>query len=258
MHHVDDRRKVVIGVPPREADPGALHEEIRADHCAVLKRAEAGGAVIVRLYNVPGEAARAQLRGIGITRAWKVNLNEEGEEKLSGSAEGVPLHARGGEILTLRLEPQGDLLMGGDGRRIEIERTRCVTPPELEAALPSVPLPPLITLTEVEAEHRRLRQLEKALRDLQKKAFQLEEDLERKGEPSPADHVQLQRLKAQVSTLARQAYEARISWLLARQLLLTRQLETEFEEIGEPFCWTRIKKRLGEFLISYYENLSAT
>jgi alpha-mannosidase len=72
---------------------------------AALKQAEDGGGLIVRGYNIAGEAREVALRlDRPFRRATRVNLNEVPQEELAADGDAVHFTARAKEIVTVRFE----------------------------------------------------------------------------------------------------------------------------------------------------------
>jgi hypothetical protein len=79
--------------------------------------------------------------------------------------------------------------------------------------------------------------------------------MERMGGRAPSHLVEFQKKVLEVSTLTRRLQEARISEMINRQLWINSQIETALGEIGEEMSWARTKKRVGEYLLHYYQGL---
>lgn len=219
---------------------------------STLKQSEDGEGIIIRFYNALEEQASANLKiGDHLEKAWRTNLNEEIENELSVQDGAVHLVAKGKEIVTIKARLRPRKLIEDFQRH----QARVLPPLIPNHDTPSAKMPPLVTIEEVEIERKRAEQLESALQAIRSEAYILNEDVERQAEPGVAQLALLQRLKGREATLARQHYEARISALLNQQLLVTYQMESALDDIGESLNWARVRKRVGEFLIHYYEGL---
>jgi mannosylglycerate hydrolase len=219
---------------------------------SALKQSEDGEGIIIRFYNAHEQEVKASLKIAGqIEKAWRTNLNEKHESELPVKDNAIHIIANGKEIVTLKVKLYPQKLIE-DFQRY---RARVLPPLIPNRDVPPAKMPPLITAEEVEIERKRAEQLESALQAIRSEAYILNEDVERQAEPGAAQLVLLQRLKGREATLARQHYEARISALLNQQLLVTHQMESELGDIGESLNWARVRKRVGEFLIHYYEGL---
>lgn len=229
-------------------------EPTNAFRITALKRAEAGDGIIIRLFNTLDQAVQGELKTwwSEAAKVFKTNLNEEVQTGLVNENGCVAIKARPKEIITLKLKLAPQLLL--DTERSDV--TRLLPPLAPGDKLPAVRLPPVITEAEVRAERERVAVLEESLLKAKADIFTLEDDIERTAaQADVAKQLELQKLKTKVSTLTRQANEARISALLNRQLYITNQIELELAEIEASMAWSRTKKRAGEYLVHYYENL---
>ncbi|MEW5956659.1 MAG: glycoside hydrolase family 38 C-terminal domain-containing protein [Chloroflexota bacterium] len=230
------------------------HEPANAFRITALKRAEAGDGIIIRFFNTLDQAVSGELKTWWgqATRVFKTNLNEEEPVELANENGNVAIQTRPKEIVTLKLKLTPHLLI--DVKRSDL--TRLLPPLPLNDALPPVDLPPVLTEAEVQAERDRVTALEESLLKTKADVFTLEDDIERTAaQDDLVKQLELQKLKTEVATLTRQANEARISALLNRRLYLTNQIERELAEIEANMAWSRTKKRAGEYLVHYYENL---
>ncbi|MEZ4519339.1 MAG: glycoside hydrolase family 38 C-terminal domain-containing protein [Chloroflexota bacterium] len=217
-----------------------------------LKQAEDGRDIIVRFYNAHRDPARSTLRfGAPVVKAWRTNLNEENQEQLPVEDGLVPIVVRGREIMTVRVRLVPNNIIEDFTRH----PARILPRLSPSAEVNSSKMPPLLTQEEVTAEQERAQQLASTLLGIRNEAYILQSDMESRSELSVPQMALLQRLRGREATLARQHYEARISALLNQQLLITRQMEDSLDEIGESLNWARVRKRVGEFLIHYYEGL---
>ena len=219
---------------------------------SALKQSEDGEGIIIRCYNAHEQPVKANLKIAGqIEKAWRTNLNEETESEFPVKDGTIQVTAKGKEIITIKVKLRPWKLIEDFQRH----RARILPPLIPNHDVPPAKMPPLITAEEVAAERKRAEQLETALQAIRSEAYILNEDIERRAEPDTSQLALLQRLKGREATLARQHYEARISALLNQQLLVTYQMESELDDIGESLNWARVRKRVGEFLIHYYEGL---
>jgi mannosylglycerate hydrolase len=222
-----------------------------------VKQSEDGRDLMVRFYNALDRPVSASfVLSSRILEAWRTNLNEENQSPIDLVDGAVPVQVRAKEIVTVRVRLAQNPVIGDFTRR----RVRVLPPliPDSLTAAQTAPaqMPHLVTQAEVDEEQRRADQLAAALQAIRSEAFILQTDMERRSRPIVAQQALLQRLKGREATLSRQHYEAQISALLNRQLLTTRQMETQLDQIGESLNWARVRKRVGEFLIHYYEGLS--
>lgn len=223
--------------------PGALR-------LTALKRSEDGDCVIVRFYNTLNEPVNAGLQiNLPVAAAHLANLNEDEISPVTPENGVVSVSAKPKEIITLRLVLELN--------QIANQRLSNDTIPlgglELHPDLPDVAFPPVLTPQEIGEERDRYYQIQNELRDLRNEAYKKEDEIDRSGKQELEKMAELQRVKAQITTLTRKLYEARISTLLNQQLLDTIKMENELEEIGEELCWARTKKRVYEYLSNYYE-----
>lgn len=228
------------------------HEPANAFRITALKRAEAGDGVIVRFFNTLDQPVRGELKTWWgqATQVFKTNLNEEEQAELANTNGSIAIQARPKEIVTLKLKLTSQLLL--DPERSDVTRLLPPLPPGDK--LPPVDLPPILTEAEVRAERDRVAALEESLLKTKADVFTLEDNLERTATQADiVKQLELQKLKTKVSTLTRQANEARISALLNRRLYLANQIERELAEIEANMAWSRTKKRAGEYLVHYYE-----
>lgn len=217
-----------------------------------LKQSEDGRDLIVRFYNALAQPVSSALKlGSHVVEAWRTNLNEENQETLPVENGLIPVQVRGKEIMTVRVRPGPDPVIE-DFNRYPARVLPLLTP---TAEVNTAKMPPLLTEEEVATEQTRAEQLASALQAIRSEAYILQEEIERRANPGVSQLALLQRLKGREATLSRQHYEARISALLNRQLLVTRQMESSLDDIGESLNWARVRKRVGEFLIHYYEGL---
>lgn len=262
-HFESDRHTLKYRAVQTNAHPGPLPDEFSflfwvteepegALKLSALKQSEDGEGIIIRFYNGHEQKAKANLKIAGqIEKAWRTNLNEEHESDLPVKDDTIHITANGKEIVTIKVKLRPQKLIEDFQRH----RARVLPPLIPNRNVPAAKMPPLITTEEVEIERKRAEQLESALQAIRSEAYILNEDIERRAEPDAGQLALLQRLKGREATLARQHYEARISALLNRQLLATHQMESELDDIGESLNWARVRKRVGEFLIHYYEGL---
>lgn len=264
-HFEADRHVLKFRGVQTNAHPGQLPDSLSFFHwreqevfgalkLTAVKQSEDGRDLIVRFYNALDRPVSASFAlSSPILGAWRTNLNEEDEATLAVVEGAVPVQARGKEIVTVRVQLAQNRVIDDFVRR----RAR-VLPPLVPDSLTAAQnaaaeMPPLVTQAEVDEEQRRADQLAAALQAIRSEAFILQTDMERRATPSIDQQALLQRLKGREATLSRQHYEAQISALLNRQLLATRHMETQLDQIGESLNWARVRKRVGEFLIHYYE-----
>lgn len=230
------------------------YEPTNAFRITALKRTEAGDGIIIRFFNTLDQPIQGELKTWWrqVSQVFKTNLNEEVQAELTTENGSVTIQARPKEIITLKLRLVPQLLL--DPERSDVIRLLPPLPPGDK--LPPVDLPPVLTEAEVRAERDRVTVLEQSLLKTKADVFTLEDDIERTAtQADMARQLELQKLKTKVSTLTRQANEARISALLNRRLYITNQIERELAEIEANMAWSRTKKRAGEYLVHYYENL---
>ncbi|MDQ7051506.1 MAG: hypothetical protein Q9P14_00865 [candidate division KSB1 bacterium] len=199
--------------------------------------------------------ARGRLRHWGrVTQAYRANLKEDVISEFPIKNGQIYVEARGKEIVTLKL----------NFHRLKLilepvdEETKRLMPLLPQEDVPPVEAPPLIAREEVQAERQRARELAKKLHKMRNQVFLMEDEIERTATHDVAKLAELQRMKSEVATLTRQLYECRISALLNSELYIKSTIENELEEIGEEMSWSRIKKRVGEYLMHYFERLLET
>ncbi|MEW5985111.1 MAG: glycoside hydrolase family 38 C-terminal domain-containing protein [Chloroflexota bacterium] len=258
-----DRHTLKFRAVQTTAHPGRLPDEFSflswsdeepagALKLTAVKLAEKGDGLIVRFYNTVEQTARGRVKfGIPVEQAWRTNLNEEVEAELPIRGDAINVIAKSKQIVTLYLKVTPRLLI----KDFHPYPARVLPPLHSEEPLPEVESPPVLTREEVEAERQRAKTLEAALQAARNEAYVMAEVIDREATRDPATLVELQRVRGRVATLTRQYYESRISSLLNRQLYITNRIESELEEIGEEVNWARIQKRVGEFLVHYYESL---
>jgi mannosylglycerate hydrolase len=263
-----DRHSLKFRAVQTNQHPGRLPDEFsffswvsekpqKAFKLNALKKAEDGDGFIIRLFNKLDHPARGQIKiGGQVNHAWRTNLNEEVQEELRVEDGTIPFKARGKEIVTIKVSLKPWRLI--DDYHAFASRV-LPSPVEDEARLTEVfsngTLPSVITPEEVQREQQRARQLLGKLNDIRSKAYILNEALNAETHPRIERLTALHRLQGEEATLSRQSHEARISALLNEHLLVTRQMETELTKIGEDLNWARVRKRVGEFMIHYYEGL---
>jgi len=217
-----------------------------------LKHSEAEDGLIIRFYNACDQEARGQLRVGGlVVKAWRANLNEEPLAELPLHDGSIPVVAKPREIVTLKVKLSRSRLIYD----FQSAATRILPALTPRADLAVDDPPPLLSEEEVHSEQMRARTLNEGLHAIRSDIYDLSEAIERQPEPPVQQLADLQKLKGREATLARQYHEARISALLNQQLLITHQIETELDGIGEQLNWARVRKRVGEFLIHYYDGL---
>ncbi|NUM48049.1 MAG: hypothetical protein HUU38_25365 [Anaerolineales bacterium] len=217
-----------------------------------LKKSEDGEGLIVRLFNKLEVPATGHVKiGGQISKAWRTNLNEELADELSVEDGTVRFRAKGKEIVTIKVQLQPWRLIDD----FQIFTSRILSPPTLDEKMGAMDTPVILTEDEVGHEQARAQRLHEELQAIRSQAYLLNEQLERIAAPSASQLAELHRLKGQEATLARQGHEARISALLNQQLFVTLQMERELGTLGEELNWARVRKRVGEFLIHYYEGL---
>lgn len=259
-----DRHTLKFRVVQTDTHPGRLPDEYSflswideelegALKLTALKQSEEADGVIVRFYNALGRPAKTHLKlGGQVTRAWRTNMKEENQEEIAVENGTLPVAVRSKEIVTVKVKLKPRKLI----EDFERHSAHLLQPLEPETQLPPAKLPPLLTGEEVGQEQRRAEQLEVALHAIRSEANILNEEIERQAEPSLSQLALLQRLKGREATLARQHYEAHISALLNQQLLITNRMEIELDAIGQELNWARVRKRVSEFLIHYYDGLA--
>jgi mannosylglycerate hydrolase len=271
LHFEADRHNLKFRAVQTDAHPGRLPDEFSflswvgerpegALKLTAVKLAETEDSVIVRFFNVLDEPASGFLRlGGQVTEAWWANMAEASLSRIRVDNGTIPVEARGKEIVTLKLWLKPWKLIE-DFRRHHVRIIQPVAIDQVSegtiggiASFSRTGRPRLLTKKEVRAEQARAKQLAEALQAVRSEAYILNEEIERQSRPELAQQALLQRLKGREATLARQHYEARISALLNQQLLITAQMESELDGIGESLNWARVRKRVGEFLIHYYE-----
>ena len=217
-----------------------------------LKHSEAEDGLIIRLYNACDQEARGQLRLGGlVVKAWRANLNEEPLVELPLQDGTIPVVAKAREIVTIKVKLSRSRLIYD----FQSPATRILPALVPQADLQIADPPALLSEEEVHTEQMRARVLSEALHAIRSDIYEMNEAIDRQAEPPVQQLAGLQKLKGQEATLARQYHEARISALLNQQLLITHQIETELDDIGEHLNWARVRKRVGEFLIHYYDGL---
>ena len=262
-HFEADRHVLKFRAVQTNAHPGRLPDEFSffawaqeevfgALKLTTIKQAEDGHDLIIRFYNALSRPVHSALKlGGEVMAAWRTNLNEENQAPLPVTGGIIPVQVRGKEIITVRVQLQPAAVIE------DFTRHPARVLPQLLPTAGAVDgkVPPLLTAEEVAAEQQRADQLASALQAIRSEAYILQTEIERRPRPGVSQLALLQRLKGREATLARQHYEAQISALLNRQLLVTRQMESSLDEIGESLNWARVRKRVGEFLIHYYEGL---
>ncbi|RME00596.1 MAG: hypothetical protein D6814_03210 [Calditrichaeota bacterium] len=228
-----------------EDPPGALR-------MTALKRAEMGDEVIFRFYNPLTKPVKAKLRHWGkVTQAYGTNLKEEVIRDFFIENDRIHVEVRPKEILSLKLKFE-PIAMVSEPTNEDTKRCPLLLP---KYKFPKIKYPPVLTRQEVLAEKKRSKMLAQKLQQMRTKAFVLEDEIERTATRDVAKLARLQKIKGEVATLTRQLYECRISLLLNQQLYIIKTIENELEEIGEEMSWSRIKKRVGEYLTHYYEQM---
>ena len=218
-----------------------------------MKKSEDGDGLIIRLFNKLDKPARGRVKlAVKVLKAWRTNLNEENQEELHIERGQIHFQARKKESVTIRVQfkPWNWI---NDFQRFT---SQVLLSPVLDKPLPPVEEPSLITEEEVASEKERAHELEEAFWHKVRDAYMFNEQMERQTRPDPTQLAELHRLKGQEATLSRQVLEAQISSLLAQQLFVTRQMESKLDKMGDDLNWARIRKRVGEFLIHYYEGLA--
>jgi mannosylglycerate hydrolase len=232
-------------------------EDARAFRLTALKRDETANGIVLRYFNPRNVSNHGRLE------TWwemaggvqKTNLLEEVIEDLTVEmgleGEFVSLPTRAGEIVTLRLR-----LWPSPLRETGYGAPPHVLPPlPLAQPRPGIELPPILTEDDLRAEHQRVTKTEGQLLQAKAEVFTLEDRMERMGGRAPSHLVEFQKKVLEVSTLTRRLQEARISEMINRQLWINSQIETALGEIGEEMSWARTKKRVGEYLLHYYQGL---
>jgi mannosylglycerate hydrolase len=230
----------------------AGEETFGAFKLTALKQSEDGRDLIARFYNALTRPVAGAVRlGAKVKAAWRTNLNEENQASLPVTDNTIPVQVGGREIVTLRLRLEPEPVIGDFWRHPARVLPQLLPPAEVDDR----PVPPVLTEADVAREQARAEQLAAALQAIRTETDVLQADLDRRARPDIAQLTLLQRLKGRQATLERQYYEAQISALLNRQLLVTHQMESHLHDIGESLNWARVHKRVGEFLIHYYEGL---
>lgn len=261
-----DRHTLSFRAVQTNTHPGRLPDEFsffswvgekpqRAFKLSALKKAEDGEGLILRLFNKLDQPARGQLKiGGQVTKAWQTNLNEDPQTELHVEDGTIHFKARPKEIITLRIHLKPWRLIDD----YQVYASRVLPSPIDDLALEEIfkeETPPVITQEEVAAEQARAQTLQEQLHRIRSQAYILSEELNTETNP-PLDRLtELHRLKGEEATLSRQSYEARISALLNQHLLITRQMESELSDMGEGLNLARVRKRVGEFALHYYESL---
>jgi hypothetical protein len=260
-HFESDRHTLKFRAARTDTHPGRLPGELSflswvaqipayAFKLTALKHSEAEDGLIVRLYNACDEEAHGWLRIGGlVVKAWRANLNEEPLAELSLQDGTIPVVARAREIVTLKVKLSRSRLIYD----FQSPATRILPLLASRADLPVADLPVLLTEEEVQAEQNRADMMSEALDTIRSDIYDLNQAIDRQAGPPLDQQAALQRLKGQEATLVRQYHEARISALLNEQLLITHRIENELGGIGEQLNWARVRKRVGEFLVHYYE-----
>ncbi len=258
-----DRHTLKFRAVRTDTHPGRLPGELSflswsAQHpdnafkLTALKHSEAEDGLIVRLYNACDQEARGQLRLGGlVVKAWRANLNEEPLAELPLQDGAIPVVAKPREIVTIKVKLSRSRLIYD----FQSQSTRILPALTPRADLAVDEPPVLLSEAEVHNEQMRARTLNEGLHAIRSDIYELNEAIGRQAEPPVQQRAELQKLKGQEATLSRQYHEARISALLNQQLLITHQIETELDDIGEHLNWARVRKRVGEFLIHYYDGL---
>jgi mannosylglycerate hydrolase len=258
-----DRHTLKFRAVRTDTHPGRLPDELSflswivqaplyAFKLTALKHSEAEDGLIIRLYNACDQEAHGQLRLGGlVVKAWRANLNEEPLVELPLQDGTIPVVAKAREIVTIKVKLSRSRLIYD----FQSPATRILPALVPHADLQIADPPVLLSEEEVHTEQMRARTLSEALHAIRSHIYEMNEAIDRQAEPPVQQLAGLQKLKGQEATLARQYHEARISALLNQQLLITHQIETELDGIGEQLNWARVRKRVGEFLIHYYDGL---
>ncbi|MCB9136704.1 MAG: hypothetical protein H6636_14885, partial [Anaerolineales bacterium] len=227
----------------------------RAFKLSAFKKAEDGEGLIIRLFNKLGQPAHGRLKiGGQVIKAWQTNLNENLQNELRVKDGIIHFKARAKEIVTIRVHLKPWRLIDD----YQIYASRVLPSPVEDFALDEMfqeETPPVLTPEEVTAEQARAQALQEQLHLIRSQAYILSEELNTETNPNLDRLTELHRLKGEEATLSRQSYEARISALLNQHLLITRQMESELSEMGEGLNLARVRKRVGEFALHYYESL---
>ena len=231
--------------------------EDQALRLTALKRDESANGIVLRYFNPRRVSTHGRLQtwwemAGGIE---KTNLLEQAVEDLPVEmgleGESVSLPTRAGEIVTLRLRLwPSSLRETGYGAPPRVLPPLSFTQPKSR-----IELPPILTEADLRAEHQRVTKTERQLLQAKAEVFSFEDQMERVGWRTPSHLVDFQKKVLEVSTLTRQLQEARISEMINRQLWINSQIEMALGEIGEELSWARTKKRVGEYLLHYYQGL---
>jgi hypothetical protein len=217
-----------------------------------LKCAEDGDGLVVRIINEMDRAVRGTLKiGCMVLKAWRTNLNEEILAEIAVHDNAIKVNARGKEIVTLkiRLSPI-DLI---DGHHSNTARVLPLPTLNDNDPAPYVKAPSILTAKEVGAEFSRAASLEKQLGKIREDIATLQRKSTEAHGQNTAEMTEVHHLRGKEATLVRQYHEARISALVNKELAVTRQIEGALDDIGEDLNWARVNKRVGEFLIHYFE-----
>ncbi|MBN1931547.1 MAG: hypothetical protein JW786_08075 [Desulfobacterales bacterium] len=217
-----------------------------------LKCAEDGDGLIARIINEMDRPAMGTLKiGCMVLKAWRANLNEEILQELVVHDNSIKVKAGTKEIVTLKIR-----LSPIDLIKVHHKNSTGVLPPptlEGDDKDSEVSVPSLLTSQEVGAEFSRAAKLEKQLLKIREEIAVLQKKPQAASGWNMAEMTEIHHLKAKEATLVRQCHEARISALVNKELALTNQIEGALHDIGEDLNWARVYKRVGEFLIHYFE-----
>lgn len=223
-----------------------------------VKKSEDGNSLVVRLYNTSDKRIRTNLQMPGVRACYLANFDEEIKKKLKKERDGnFSFWVRGNQIITLKMEIEKENILK---KKQEPQVVSLLKPLSFieDVLFPESP-PPIVTLTDIKKEKARIKKIKLELKKARKKLARL------KGKTKTIkSRFVLEKTKNKVYALERTLLEAEISLLLVKKELIMREnsplkkekirkVEKALKKIGNKFNPSRVKRRLSDFLVAYWD-----
>ncbi len=261
-------------VTPALTVTNTIHSGIKKDdfvtikngkfHLSALKCSEDGNDIILRIYN-PNNGITTDEISLPFANKVFVSTPYESKKDEIAVVDGkitITLVAK--EIFTIRFETSNSiekLINTVNNSEFYLHNTATT-----KADFTAYTIPECVTLEEVESEEKRADVSEAEYAAKLAKAEKAQQELDAKGESSPAEKTNAATLMMQAHSIHRASLEARLSAIFARETMMReklgsnnkefidfqKSLEPKLRELAYGLNLARIDKRVSEYITDYY------
>lgn len=240
---------------------------------SAIKRAEDGKGIILRLFNPSKEIIEGEvISNYNLNKVYIVNLNEEIIEEIN-SYEGnrFKLSVKPKEITTIRLETIRKNILKNSikDKKVEVRYLDEENYPRVN--FDNFLSVPLLTITDIASEEKRMKELENKLNKTRKTVSLLKDKLKKTESLDPIRLAKIEfefhKAIGEVKTYYRAFLEAKLSVLFSKKKYLEtynkdandytksmEEIEKTLREIGYKLNEARVKKRAYEYIVEFYQH----